>query len=98
MEILPIGSVVILNKGEQELMITSRFPLYPLDGEMGYFEYAGCIYPHGYVKQENYFFNSEDIEKVQFIGYESEEEEELREKIISQIQDIKYRKLSVHDI
>ena len=28
MELLPIGTVVLLKNGEQELMITSRFPLY----------------------------------------------------------------------
>lgn len=44
MELLPIGTVVTLKNGEQELMITARFPLYNNNGEIGYFDYAGCFY------------------------------------------------------
>ncbi|WP_321386737.1 DUF4176 domain-containing protein [uncultured Enterococcus sp.] len=67
MKILPIGSIIQLSKEkEQLLMVTSRFPLYNKQGEIGYFDYAGCLYPQGQTSQENFFFNTEDIEKVLF--------------------------------
>lgn len=55
MELLPIGTVVTLNDGEQELMITARFPLYDNNGTVGYFDYAGCFYPQGQFNEGNYF-------------------------------------------
>lgn len=97
MEMYSIGTVVNLKAGEQELMITSRFPLYNNKGEIGYFEYGGCLYPQGETSENNFFFNSEDIEAVLFEGYTSEEELQLRESFKNQISEIKYPKLSVND-
>lgn len=97
MIIYPIGTVVTLNDGEQELMITSRFPLYEDQGNRGYFDYAGCIFPQGQINESNYFFNEEDIKTVHFEGYKSEEEIRLREDLMKQVPSIRYPKLSVND-
>ena len=43
--LLPLGSVVRLNKGELKIMIISRLPLYNNEGTIGYFDYAACVYP-----------------------------------------------------
>lgn len=97
MKLYPIGTVVTLTDGEQELMITSRFPLYENKGMVGYFDYAGCIFPQGQINENNYFFNEEDINLVHFEGYKSSEEIKLQEEIKRQISKVKYSKLSVND-
>lgn len=97
MKIYPIGTVVTLTNGEQELMITSRFPLYNNNGEIGYFEYGGCLFPQGQMNENNFFFNEEDIETIHFKGYESSDEKELREELSSKIAEIKYPKIAVKE-
>ena len=62
--LLPLGSVVRLNKGELKIMIISRLPLYNNEGTIGYFDYAACVYPTGQADQQVHFFNEEDIEEV----------------------------------
>ncbi|MGG5341620.1 DUF4176 domain-containing protein [Enterococcus sp. AZ192] len=97
MELLPIGTVVLLENGEQELMITSRFPLYNNEGDIGYFDYAGCFYPQGQFNEGNYFFNQEDIKEILFKGYESPQEIELRLNIMNQIDNTSYKKITIKE-
>ncbi|GAB2023480.1 hypothetical protein RyT2_25570 [Pseudolactococcus yaeyamensis] len=73
-------------------MITSRFPLYNRRGDIGYFDYAGCLYLQGQTSQETFFFNAEDIEKVLFEGFINESEKELQIQIDNEIQTITYPK------
>ncbi|MBC2214530.1 DUF4176 domain-containing protein [Listeria welshimeri] len=89
-ELLPLGSVVRLKNGEQQLLIISRFALYNNQGVIGYFEYSGCLYPHGQTDQTSYFFNQEDIEKIYFTGYVNEAEREFREKVDKELKKIAY--------
>ncbi|MBP1046057.1 DUF4176 domain-containing protein [Enterococcus sp. BWM-S5] len=98
MTILPIGSIIQLSREkEQLLMITSRFPLYNKQGAIGYFDYAGCLYPQGQTSQENYFFNNEDIEKVLFEGFINDTEKELQTRIHEEIRNITYPKFDFPD-
>ncbi|MBL1226039.1 DUF4176 domain-containing protein [Enterococcus sp. BWR-S5] len=98
MKILPIGSIIQLSKEkEQLLMVTSRFPLYNKQGEIGYFDYAGCLYPQGQTSQENFFFNTEDIEKVLFEGFINETENALQLRIHEEIKNITYPKFDFPD-
>ncbi|MGM0112097.1 DUF4176 domain-containing protein [Enterococcus sp. DIV0187] len=97
MEIHPIGTVVTLIDGEQQLMITSRFPLYDNQGSIGYFDYAGCVFPQGQMNENNFFFNEDDIKSIEFEGYHSDEEQQLKSELEKQIPTIKYPKLSVKD-
>lgn len=97
MNIYPIGTVVTLVNGEQELMITARFPLYENNGKIGYFEYAGCFYPQGQLNGENYFFNTEDIDTVHFIGYITAEEESIQSGLADKIKSIPYPKIEITD-
>ncbi|WP_206911697.1 hypothetical protein IGL98_002399 [Enterococcus sp. DIV0840] len=95
MKFLPLGSVVKLKKGTQLLMLTSRFPLYNNEGNIGYFEYLACLYPEGVKDQESFFFNHEDIEEVLFEGFKSEQEEAFQKKIEEALPDIKYPRLTI---
>lgn len=97
MKLLPIGTVVTLNDGEQELMITARFPLYDNNGIVGYFDYAGCFYPQGQFNEGNYFFNSEDIQTIHFTGYITEEEQEIQKNIEKQLKSTPYKKLAIKE-
>ncbi|MBX8935578.1 DUF4176 domain-containing protein [Enterococcus gilvus] len=60
MELYSIGTVESLRAGKQEVMITSRFPLYNKEGVIRYFEYGG-VYTR---KEKQMRFNNEDIEAV----------------------------------
>ena len=77
--LLPLGSVVRLNKGELKIMIIRRLPLYNNEGTIGYFDYAACVYPTGQADQQVHFFNEEDIAEVFFEGYRDELEEKFYE-------------------
>ncbi|MBC1517016.1 DUF4176 domain-containing protein [Listeria immobilis] len=89
-ELLPLGSVVRLKNGEQQLLIISRFALYNNQGVIGYFEYSGCLYPNGQTDQTSYFFNQEDIEKIYFTGYLNEAEKDFRKKVDEELKKITY--------
>lgn len=94
---LPIGSVVQLEKGTAKLMIITRFALYNNKGTIGYFDYAGCLYPSGLMDNQTFFFNRENIEKIWFEGYVDESEEEAQKTFEKEVGNITYPKLSIND-
>mgnify|MGYP000165558337 CR=1 FL=1 len=84
---LPIGTVVLLKGGKKEVMITSYciFPTNyqikdgdPVAPEKTLFEYGGCVYPEGILDSNMACaFNHNQIEKIIYLGYESEQQKEL---------------------
>ncbi|MBC6308468.1 DUF4176 domain-containing protein [Listeria sp. FSL L7-1582] len=94
-ELLPLGSVVRLKNGEQQLVVISRFPLYNNQGVIGYFEYGACLYPNGQIDQTAYFFNQEDIDEMYFTGYINEAEETFRVKVKAELEKIAYPRLEL---
>lgn len=66
-ELLPIGSVVMLNGGKKRLMI---YGIKQTDASSGLdYDYIGVLYPEGNLGNEgHFFFNSTDIEKVYYLG------------------------------
>ena len=90
MDILSIGTVVVLKGGKHKLMITARTPLENRDGTIGYYDYGACLYPEGQVNNKTYFFNTEDIEEVIFEGYCDENEIKCKEIFKEKICSIKY--------
>ena len=72
-ELLPVGSVVLLNNGRKRLMITGVKQT-DEDGKGREYDYIGVLYPEGYVGPDfQYLFNQEDIVKIYFRGYEDGE-------------------------
>ena len=72
---LPIGTVVILKDGEKPLMING-FCVNPPEEEnlSTVYDYSACFYPEGLITLDNTLvFNHEDIDKVLFEGYETED-------------------------
>ena len=86
--LLPIGSVVLLNNGTKEIMITGFYPVTEKQPDTVY-DYSGCLYPEGVVSSnQNLVFYHREIAKVVFVGYNSEKEKEFKEKLNSAIQNI----------
>lgn len=84
---LPIGTVVLLKGGTKEIMITS-YCIFPKNTEIKnnqevkpqkkLYEYGGCTYPEGILDTDIvYAFNHEQIEKIYYMGYETDAQKEL---------------------
>lgn len=80
MELLPIGSVVLLKDGEKRLMI---YGIKQFNGEKNeLYDYVGCLYPEGNMTPKyNYVFNHVDIEIVYFVGLVDAEFELFRKNL-----------------
>ncbi|EGS9999616.1 DUF4176 domain-containing protein [Clostridium perfringens] len=77
-ETLPLGSIVILKEGNQELMIINRGVLVDVEDKNLLFDYSACLYPHGADVNTIYYFNQENIDKILFEGYKNEDEEKFQ--------------------
>ena len=93
---LPIGTVVSLKGGIREMMITSYCPVpkgdtFDKNGKVElkqdeYFDYGGCHYPEGIMNsKQTFMFNHDQIEKISFMGYESEESKKFIEFLKEEI-------------
>ena len=79
-ELLPIGSVVLLNGGEKPLMIYGIVQEDPSDGKQ--YDYLACLYPEGFIGAEHtYLFNHEDINSIEFEGFANEDHDTFRKKL-----------------
>jgi len=82
---LPIGTVVLLQGGEKRLMICGVTQINPEDERQ--FDYIGCLYPEGYIDAENnYLFNAEDIDRVDFLGFVDSEQQAFQMKLTEFLQ------------
>lgn len=70
-DLLPIGSVVMLENGKKPVMIYGRFQREVGTGKL--WDYISCLYPEGNVNQEfTFLFNHENIKDVLFRGMDSD--------------------------
>lgn len=106
---LPIGTVVLLKGGKKQLMISGyatlpRGKVYDKNGELQnvgltLYDYCGYFYPEGLISSDKIFaFNHEQIEKIYFKGYESEEYKQLEIKISNDIEDAKKKITEITEI
>lgn len=80
-ELLPIGSIVLLEGGEKRLMIIG-IKQTELSGEEQEYDYLGVLYPEGHIgDQFQYLFNHADIKEIVFRGYEDDERNEFLDKL-----------------
>ena len=78
-ELLPLGSVVYLQDGNQKLVIVGRGVIF--DDENGgqvFADYMGVLYPMGFQPESTIFFQHDHIDEVVFEGYRDSEEERFR--------------------
>ncbi len=77
MELLPLGSIVILNNGFKKLMIIGRKILQGENEKL--YDYLGCLYPEGDIGDNyKFIFNHKDIDRIIFKGYEDDEEKAFK--------------------
>ncbi|WP_298840342.1 DUF4176 domain-containing protein [Clostridium sp.] len=80
MELLPIGSVILLKDGDKRLMI---YGIKQFNEEKNQsYDYVGCLYPEGNISPKyNYVFNHDDIKKIYFVGFVDNEFELFRKNL-----------------
>ncbi|GFI43364.1 hypothetical protein IMSAGC018_01033 [Lachnospiraceae bacterium] len=82
-ELLPIGSIVLLEEGEKRLMISGIMQS-DASGNGEEYDYLGVLYPEGHIgDQFQYLFNHKDINEIIFRGFEDDERVEFLEKLSS---------------
>lgn len=78
---LPVGSIVLLNGGTKKLMITG-FCTVSKELPDKVFDYCGCLYPEGIINSnENCVFNHDQIKELLFLGYDSDEEIDFKNRL-----------------
>jgi hypothetical protein len=78
---LPIGSVIQLKGGEKKLMIIGRVQIDTSTGKR--YDYAACLYPEGIIDSKHtVLFNNDAIDRLFYIGYESDENDLLTVQIL----------------
>lgn len=88
--LLPIGSVVLLNGGNKRVMICGR--IQARAGEDTIYDYSGCFFPEGIVNpEEMFFFNRDAIESVFFIGFQDPEELAFRSTVLAKLGELEIR-------
>ena len=80
-ELMPLGSVFYLEEGTQKLIIIGRGVIFEDSdsSEQVFADYMGTLYPSGFQKNSNIFFQHENIDRVVFRGYSDEEEKRFLE-------------------
>ena len=101
---LPIGTVVLLKGGKRELMIISYCIVpsgeaYDKNGKIDVsnkmFDYGACVYPEGMITSDQLFaFDHEQIEKILFMGYETENQQKISKILIGGLEEMAKRKES----
>lgn len=87
-ELLPIGSIVLLEGAEKKLMIFGVCQTQLEENKD--FDYIGVVYPEGNMGEGSQFlFNHSDIEEIVFRGYEDEERDNFLEMLNSYFEENK---------
>lgn len=97
---LPIGTVVLLNGGTKEVMITS-YCIFPTGTQLNkegkmvepdkrIYEYGGCLYPEGILdSNSSCAFDHSQIAKILHMGYETENQANLSKILDDNYEDFK---------
>lgn len=94
--ILPLGTIVKLERGDKGLMIVGRAQLYNNEGTIGYFDYSAVLYPEGIRGNDGFiFFNDEDVQEVVFEGYRDEQEKIFAQSYEENIANTSYPRLHI---
>ena len=88
-KILPIGSIVYLNEGNQKLMILNRGVTIRQNKQDVLFDYSAAIYPMGLNPNQLFYFNHEDVDRIVFKGYSNEEEDRFVELYLQWLEENK---------
>lgn len=82
-EILPLGSVVLLNGGTKKVMIIGYCMKTPEKPNKMY-DYCGCVFPEGVLRSDvTCVFDHEQIKEVCFSGFKNEEANKFIDRVIT---------------
>jgi hypothetical protein len=83
-QFFPIGTVVLLEGGQKNLMI---YGILPVDGDdEKTYDYIGVLYPEGFIDNEHcYLFNNADIKTVEFLGYVNSEQQVFHSNVVDMV-------------
>ena len=89
--LLPIGSVVLLKDSTKKVMITGFCQKeITEEAEEKIWDYAGCLYPEGYLgPNQVYLFNGDQIERIFAVGYQDEEQFEFKVKADTVLEELR---------
>lgn len=77
---LPIGSVVLLKKGEKRLKIYGVKQKESNTDKI--WDYVACLFPEGNIDLEHtYIFNHDQIDKIYYLGLNDREQYEFNKEI-----------------
>lgn len=95
--LLPLGTVVVLEGGVKKVMIIARGVAVKKDEELQYFEYGGCLYPEGLLGEQLLNFNNENIVKVVAQGFQDEDDELMQNNLNQWIDRTQMKKATALD-
>jgi hypothetical protein len=79
--VLPIGSVVLLKNSTKKVMIVG-FVQGQADKPGVVWDYAGVVFPEGYLGPDKTFlFNGDQIERIFAVGYQDEEQFAFKSRV-----------------
>lgn len=88
---LPLGSILRLKGAKQNVVVIGYAVIE--EGDVKPWDYLGCPYPTGVIaSDQNLLFNTEDIAKVTFLGFTSEEDKKYRKSIFDNLKKIRSNK------
>lgn len=91
-DFLPLGTIVTLKGGSKRVMIVGR--LQQETNQQTIYDYSAVCWPEGMVDSKQiYLFNHEDLAMIWFIGYQDQEEFEVRANL-----EREYSKLNPQDL
>lgn len=89
-DMLPIGSVVLLNGGDKRVMICGR--IQAKEGDDKIYDYSACYYPEGIVDPSSmFFFNRESIDTVYFLGFQDKEELDFKSNVLDNLGELEIK-------
>ena len=90
MDLLPIGSVVLLKGGNRRVMICGRVQANAEKNVI--YDYSACLFPQGIIDSNDmYFFNHDDIQTIFFIGCQDVEELAFRNEVLGNLGELEIR-------
>lgn len=83
---VPLGSIVIVKGSVKKIVIIGRGIAVRQEGELQYFDYAGCTYPEGLIGDTVLYINHEDLEEIVFEGYQDEDDVRMQKNLKEQVE------------
>ncbi|MGM9961248.1 MAG: DUF4176 domain-containing protein [Allobaculum sp.] len=76
-DFLPLGTIVTLKGGTKRIMIVGRVQQEAVSQQI--YDYSAVCWPEGMIDSKQvYLFNHEDLAMIWFIGFQDQEEFEVR--------------------